>query len=248
MTILITGASGKLGSELVKLLPQALTPSHYEMDLTCYMDIKNYFIKHQPIDIVIHLGALTTIHACEQDKELAWKINVEGTRNLMNIAYAWNNNVYLVYASTPCVFSGNKQGTYKENDEPNPKNYYGLTKLIAEYITLYTSHRSLVFRSNFIPFKKYQYSKAFTDRYGTYLFTHQVCKALIELLDNKTTGIVHIVGNKKLSMLELAHLCPDSQEVQPMTINDYEGIGKLTMNMCMDTITGLKRYDINKIN
>lgn len=234
VNILITGASGTLGKELLKLLPSALAPAHNEMPIENREKVQRYLQKQKPIDIVIHLAAMTKILACEQDKNDAWAVNVEGTRNIMELCYEQNRDIYAIYASTPCIFSGDDD-CYYEDSIPNPKNFYGLTKLLGEQITSQTMNYALIFRANFVGYRRYPYERAFTDRFGTYLFTHQVAKAIIEVMDERLVGLVHIVGDRKLSMHDLAKICPDSDDVKPMTISDYNGIGKLTMNMTMDT-------------
>ncbi len=234
--ILITGASGMLGSEFRKLLPSALTPAHEEMPIEDREKVKQYLMKQKSIDIVIHLAALTKIQLCETNKNLAWATNVEGTKNIMELVYEHNPNVYAVYASTPCIFPGNHQDEfYYEDSIPNPKNFYGMTKMLGEHITLQSVKNSLVIRANFVAYKRYPHERAFTDRFGTYLFAHHVAKAAVEIIDKSLKGVIHIVGDRKLSMYELAKLCPDSNSVKPMTINDYSGIGQLTMNMSMES-------------
>ena len=234
--ILITGTSGLLGSELRPLLPNALVPTHQEMPIEDREMVKNYLQKHKPVDILIHLAALTKIPRCETDKDRAWAVNVQGTKNVMELALQYNPDLYAVYASTPCIFLGDHQDQfYYEDSIPNPKNFYGMTKLIGEHITLQSVKNSLVFRANFVAYEKYPHERAFTDRFGTYLFAHQVAKAAVEIINERLYGVVHIVGDRKLSMYELAKLCPDSNGVKPMTINDYNGAGQLTMNMSMDS-------------
>ena len=69
------------------------------------------------------------------NKELAWKVNVEGTKNIVEASKSAGS--FLIYISTDYVFSGEK-GCYKESDTPDPINYYGLTKLEAEEIVMQT--------------------------------------------------------------------------------------------------------------
>lgn len=234
--ILITGASGTLGMEFRKLLPSALAPTHDEMPIEDREKVQEYLKKQKPVDLVIHLAALTKIPRCEINKDRAWAINVQGTRNVMELVYEHNSNVYAIYASTPCIFPGNYEDEfYHEDSIPNPKNFYGMTKLIGEHIAMQSVKNSLVFRANFVAYKKYPYERAFTDRFGTYLFAHQVAKAAVEIINERLQGVVHIIGDRKLSMYELAKFCPDSNGVKPMTINDYDGTGQLTMNMSMES-------------
>jgi dTDP-4-dehydrorhamnose reductase len=114
--ILITGASGKLGRELKKVYPNAMTPSHKELDITNAKAVRNYLSIHKP-DIVIHTAALTGIRDCEQNRELAWKTNVLAARDLVTTCFTLNSDCYFIYISTACVFYGDR-GNYTEDDIP----------------------------------------------------------------------------------------------------------------------------------
>ena len=74
-----------------------------------------------------------------------------------------------------------------------------------------------------MPFEKWPYPRAFVARFGTYLFSHQLSKGIKEVLETLSTigKIVHIVGDKKISMFELAKRCPDSQNVGEITLEEY---------------------------
>ena len=80
-------------------------------------------------EVIVHSGALTDVDKCEVEKELAYKINVEGTRVVAEMARKLG--AFLIYISTDYVFDGEK-GMYKEDDETNPINHYGYTKLLGE--------------------------------------------------------------------------------------------------------------------
>jgi len=230
MKILITGASGRLGKELIKIYPDALTPTIEEMDITNPKSILNYISKHKP-DIVIHLAALTDIRKCEEEKELVWKTNVLGTRDLIKACLSFNKDCYFVYLSTACVFYGDR-GNYSENDIPHPKNFYSLTKFLGEImVQCYGDGANwLIIRTNFVPREKWPYPKAFTDRWGTYLFADDLVEAIKKVIDQKLTGIVHICGEEKLSMYELAKIT--TPDVQPMTLTKYSG-PPLTQDMSL---------------
>jgi dTDP-4-dehydrorhamnose reductase len=238
--ILITGSTGKLGKELIKLFPNALAPRRNELDITQASEVNTFIKTHKP-DTIIHLAALTGILQCEENKELAWKTNVEGTFNLVNAVIRFTPDTYFVYMSTPCVFSG-EEGDYTEDSLPYPKNFYSLTKLLGEIIVRYNQlKRWLIIRGNFVPRSKWPYPKAFTDRYGTYLFADELAEAIKEVVDKKLTGIVHLVGDRKLSMYELAKIT--TPEVEPMTLKEYSG-PPLTKDMSLDTIRW-KKYKLN---
>ncbi|MBI2971116.1 MAG: sugar nucleotide-binding protein [Candidatus Aenigmarchaeota archaeon] len=248
MKVLITGSTGRLGTEVAKLFPDALTPRRTELDASDRGSIYTYVAKEKP-DVIIHLAALTGIPPCETNKELAWRTNVEGTMHLINACYENNKGCYFLYMSTPCVMDG-KRGMYVETDIPNPENFYGLTKLLGEVVVLnHALKNRTVVRGNFVPKMKWPHPGAFTDRYGTYLFAPDLAKAIQEVVDARYTGMLHLVGQELLSMHQLAMLCPDSQDVKQMSYAEYlkNGGYRLTQNMSLDTIhKEWKRFRISK--
>ena len=239
MTLLLTGVTGTLGSELKKLFPDAISPPHSEFDI-CDKPKVDEFFNNNHINLVIHTAALTTVRGCEKDKTLATKINVEGTKNLVDGLFHSNPDGYFVYISTACVFDGDS-GMYNETYTPSPKNFYSSTKLLGEY-ELNKLKKSLIIRTNFVGRKKWSYPKAFTDRFGTYLFSDQVAKGIKEVIEHNLEGIIHIVGQKKISMFELAkYTTPD---IEPMTMDEYSG-PNLTIDMSLDTALW-KKYDLER--
>ena len=241
MTILITGITGGLGSELKILYPHSISPYHKDFDICDTTSVENFFT-NEKIDTVIHTAALTTVRGCEENKSQALKINVEGTKNLIKEFKKSNPSGKFVYISTACVFDGNL-GMYTETSIPYPENFYSLTKLLGENIVNHYTN-SLIIRTNFIAKKKWPYPKAFVDRYGTYLFANQIALGIKDILNEKLTGIVHLAGDKKISMFELAKLT--TPDIQPMTMNDYSG-PPLTMDMSLDS-KRWKKYSILEDN
>jgi len=229
MNILITGGTGSLGSELKKIFTDCLCPTSEKLDITNKSQVNQYFQNHK-ITTVIHTAAMTKIRSCEENKELAWKTNVEGTQNLVDAANKSKTNPKFVYISTACVFDGHI-GMYKESDIPYPENFYALTKLLGE-IEVKKSNNFLIIRTNFVPKKHWPYPKAFTDRFGTYLFAENVAKGIDDILMEKNNGIIHLAGDKKISMYELAKMT--TPNILPMTMNDYKG-PPLTIDMSLDT-------------
>ena len=94
------------------------------------------------------------------------------------------------------------------------------------------SDNFLIIRTNFVPKKHWAYPKAFTDRFGTYLFAENVAEGIDDILMKKYDGIIHLVGDKKISMYELAKMT--TPNILPMTMNDYKG-PPLTIDMSLDT-------------
>ena len=251
MKVLITGGHGKLGSEVAKLYPDALVPTHKELDITEWQNFSPFFTKFKP-DLVIHLAALITIPACEKNKELAWQTNVEGTKNLRLALALHSPHGLLVYMSTPCIFDG-KNAPYYEDSMPYPQNFYGFTKYLGEREAR-KWHNHLIIRSNFVAYEPWPHPKAFSDRYSNYLFAHDLAKGIKETINgvwyvsNQRNKTYHVVGDKKLSMYELAKLCPNSNNVKPFTLKEYyeanPDADKLTENMCLETTSHWKKFEL----
>jgi dTDP-4-dehydrorhamnose reductase len=227
--IFITGGHGKLGKELVRVFPDSLHPSRNELNIADREAVFG-FVREKKPDTLIHCAALTGIRQCEDDKNLALKVNVGGTENLVRAFEKYSPDCYFIYISTACVFHGDS-GDYVETDIPYPKNFYSLTKLLGEYVIKYSALKKwLIIRTNFVPREKWPYPKSFTDRFGTYLFADDLALAIKSTLDRNLTGILHVCGEEKLSMFELAKIV--TPNIQPMTLAEYTG-PPVTVNMTL---------------
>ena len=238
--VLITGGSGKLGTELVKVFPRALHPTRQELDLKMKASVDKYVGREKP-DLVIHTAALTGVPFCEENRKEAYETNVTGTEHLVSACLAHNTKCYFVQISTACVFRGDV-GNYVETDLPYPKNYYALTKLLAEFVVKCSGLKSLIVRTNFVAKEKWPYPRAFVDRYGTYLFASDVAVAIKLVVQKKLTGIVHVRGEERMSMYELAKIT--TPNVKPMTLVEYQGV-PLTVDMTLSSVR-LRPFKITK--
>lgn len=240
MQVLITGGTGKLGRELVKVFPESLHPTRQELRLEVKSQLDDYFSKHKT-DIIIHTAAVTNVAYCEENRKEAYEINVEGTENLIDACRNHNPDCYFVLISTACVFRGDV-GNYVETDLPYPKNYYALTKLLAEYAVKSSGLKCLIARTNFVARERWPYPKAFTDRYGTYLFASDVASAVKFIVQQELTGIVHVCGDRKMSMFELAKIT--TPDIKPMTLSEYQG-APLTIDMSLNS-NRIKPFKISR--
>lgn len=239
MKVLITGGNGALGQSLRKVFKNSFCPSHSEMDITNPKSVEKNILKYKP-DVLIHAAALVGIRECEDNKEKAWLINVEGTQNIVNALKKLSNNCYFVYMSTACVFAGENKKFYTEDDIASPKNYYSVTKLCGELASRQYGNTCII-RTNFVPKQQWKYPKAFTNRFGTYLFTDNVAKGILDVCKKRKKGIIHIAGSKRMSMYELA-LLAGSKNVGKMTLQEYKG-PPLTIDMSLST-KKWKKYKI----
>ena len=229
MKLLITGASGLLGTKLCEI---ALRKNHevysvYSQHKPLYgtpvrLDILDLKAVQQTLDktkpeAVVHAAALTDVDKCELEKELAWKTNVEGTRNM---ALSCSKvNAKLVYISTDYVFDGEK-GNYEEEDEPNPMDYYGVTKLEGEkqaiqhcknYAILRTSvlYGWHPWKQNFAiwTFNQLKQNKEITvveDHYNTPTLADNLAEITLEAILKDLQGLYHASGSQRISRYEFA--------------------------------------------
>ena len=137
-TILLTGASGFLGSRMYEHFGQCtdesvLAPSHGELDITSLDSCRRWFSENHP-DTVIHLAAISDIGESERNPELSRLVNVNGTENLAICAKEWGIGGRFLFASSDQVYSGNNSDgrLNKESDALSPINLYGREKAEAE--------------------------------------------------------------------------------------------------------------------
>jgi dTDP-4-dehydrorhamnose reductase len=132
MRIVITGHKGQLGKALQLLLAdnQLLGLDLPEADVTDPDSVIDAVVKFRP-EVVIHTAAMTDVDGCEQDPELAFRVNVLGTQN---IALACGRiGATMIHISTNDVFDGSLGRSYYEWDSPSPRSTYARSKAAAEF-------------------------------------------------------------------------------------------------------------------
>jgi dTDP-4-dehydrorhamnose reductase len=143
MRVLITGATGLLGAEVVKHFrknwhqvlecsraPLTVVDSHRaSMDITDPDQVEAIFDAFRP-DVVVHCAAMTHVDACETDPQEAYRVNTFGTEVIA--AHCQRVGAACVYISTDYVFDGAKGAPYHEYDAPNPLSVYGRSKYLGE--------------------------------------------------------------------------------------------------------------------
>lgn len=138
--LLITGSKGQLGSELKKLLPDAIFTDKDELDITNAEKVKK-FIKIHDIDTIINCAAYTKVDKSEDEPEIAIKINAVGPENLAK------SGAKMIHISTDYVFDGNSHQPYEPEDKANPVSVYGRSKLAGEQAVLKNSDSAIIIRT-----------------------------------------------------------------------------------------------------
>ena len=211
--ILLTGGSGLLGQELQKYIKCAAPPrSELEIldDLSKTPAFKNAMFKY--VNLIVHCAAFTDLHRAEKEKDLCYKTNVLGTRNLASLG------IPMLYISTEYVFDGTK-GNYVEEDAPNPLNFYSLTKLLGEYESRRT--RSVVIRCLFKP-RPFKHPRACHDQFtsGSHadVIAQEISLAVKKFNDLPPT--LHI-GFERKSIYALAR---ETREVEKIGVDDIKSV------------------------
>ncbi len=229
MRYLVTGASGQLGSYLLRelhgradlvawsgtrcgdLFGVALVP----VDFTDLQNLLTAYRAARP-DVVIHSAALARISDCHREPSRAHQVNVAATAALA--AECARSGARLVFVSTDLVFDGTRGG-YREDEEPAPLSVYGRTKLDAENIVraapnavvarlslLYgpsLNGRTSFFDEQATALRTGRNVTLFTDEWRTPLDLPTAARALAALAASEVTGLLHIGGPERLSRYEM---------------------------------------------
>ncbi|MGB5362957.1 MAG: SDR family oxidoreductase [Aureibaculum sp.] len=234
--VLITGSNGLLGQKLVNLFTNskdyeviavslgkdrnntAKNYTYYNIDITNVVGITEIIDQLQP-DYIINCAAMTNVDDCERHKDKCDLINVKAVETLVSCAK--KNNIHLVHISTDFVFDG-KKGPYLEDDEPNPINYYGLSKLRSEELIVsagikYSILRTILVygivdnmnKSNIVLFviNSLENKKQITmvdDQFRMPTLADDLAEACQLAIQHQAYGIFHISSNELLSIYEMS--------------------------------------------
>ncbi len=216
--LLITGASGLVGSRLCELYEgsyMVLKPTTHELDISDSAALERYLDTHKP-DAVIHCAAFTDVNKAEKERGetsgLVWQTNVETTRYINDLCR--DRKIFLVYISTDFVFSGTKDnpGPYTEKslieDDVNKVSWYGWTKGQAERLLYPNAQVAIIrisspVRSNYDLkpdyihkiLKLFDQSKLypmFTDQYLSLTSIDELAMAVERIIERREAGIFHV--------------------------------------------------------
>lgn len=245
LKIAVSGLDGLIGSRLEELLKKYF---HFIPLSINKMDIANRqqvfsTLKNINFDLFLHLAAYTNVDNAEKDKNLAWQINVDGTKNVFEAVC--NKGKKFIYISTDFVFDG-ENSPFFEDSIPSPVSYYGLTKYQGEkivkdkamivrlsypYRTFYELKKDIV-RSIIDILKQKKPIKGIIDQILTFTFIDDIAGALKYLFQNHSNEIFHIVGGDSLSAYEaILIICDifdlDKRLVEKTTFDEfYQGKAK----------------------
>jgi dTDP-4-dehydrorhamnose reductase len=207
--ILVTGAAGNLGQDLLDRLALferfdiAGTTSE-QLNLTWEHERIFEVLDLLAPDVIINAGAYTQVDAAEADYETALRVNATAPGILAE--WVKQHQCYLIHISTDYVFDGAKGALYEPQDSTNPINRYGESKLAGEkLIRGIAPEESVVIRTswlfgkaakNFVPFviqaaQNQTPVRIASDQWGTPTWTGNLSKMILEAIDDRPTGILH---------------------------------------------------------
>lgn len=226
--VLITGGSGLLGSNLVKLMEKrysvhSIAYRHlmqfggsqvHQLNITEGDNLLELVRKIKP-ECIIHTAALTEVDYCETHRDEAWKMNVQTTRNVVKAAAKTHSTVF--YISTDSVFDG-KKGMYTEEDIPNPLNFYAATKLEGENAVSESCVNHVIIRTNIYGWnaqrklsiaewmlsglREKKRLTLFRDVFFTPILVNNLADAITEILEKNLSGLFHVAGSERCSKLQ----------------------------------------------
>lgn len=247
--ILVTGSTGQLGSDVVKELLKrgysTLSPNRSEFNLCSEDSIRNYILNSN-CEAIVHCAAYTQVDKAEDEKDLCIKINATATKHIVKCAKILD--IPMIYISTDYVFDGTKDGKYTENDETNPINIYGESKLAGEkYVQeildkYYIVRTSWVFNingKNFIETmlrlsKTNNQLSIVNDQIGSPTYTKDLSRLLVDMLETSKYGLYHATNEGYCSWYEFADtifkLANINIDIKAINSNEYASRAKRPLN------------------
>ena len=219
MNILITGAKGQLATDIVSALKDEkdinlLLADIDELDITDENKVKKYFDENK-IDMVIHTAAWTRVDDAENNKEIVYKINVLGTKYLVDNCD--KKNIPMIYFSTDYVFGGEGDKPYKEDDKINPLGYYAVTKYEGEKEVMrlkkyFILRISWVFGKNGNNFintmlrlsETHDTLTVVNDQVGSPTYTVDVASVIKQFVRSDKYGVYHVTNEGYVSWADFA--------------------------------------------
>lgn len=254
MRILITGAAGQLGNELVSILKSGkaeigaidevykgaeIIPADIgEFDITNMSSARAFIEKAQP-NIIINCAAMTNVDGCETARDVAFKVNAAGVRNLAICAK--EVGAKFVHISTDYVFAGDGNKPYLEWDIISPQSAYGASKALGEKYALAFCDKTFIVRTswlygyigkNFVKtvrrvIKERGSITVVNDQRGNPTNANDLAYHLLKIAKTEDYGIYHCTGEGECSWYEFAKKIAEysgfgSDAVLPCTSEEYK--------------------------
>jgi len=221
MRFLITGYKGQLGYDIKRELlkrnvieENILAIDKDEMDITNRTEVMDVILGFNP-DVIFHCAAWTAVDKAEELEELVNKINIVGTKNIVDASIKIGAKI--IYMSTDYVFDGTKDDIYYPNDDVNPKSVYGMSKFLGEEEVRkndkhFITRISWVFGINGNNFIKtmlklsdnYDVLNVVDDQIGSPTYTVDLSRLLVDMSYSEKYGTYHVTNEGFCSWADFA--------------------------------------------
>ena len=229
--ICITGASGQLGlhiqDQLIKKNYQYIAVERSQLDISDAKEVQHFF-KNLDLTLLINTAAYTNVDQAEKNAQEAYAVNEKGIQHLSDIC-----NLYdapMVHISTDYVFNGMSHEPYQPNDETDPLNIYGQSKLAGEKVLINNANKFLLLRTSWVfseygknffktilnLAKKNTHLRIVSDQFGNPTYAGDIAEALVSaipniLLNQNINQVYHYGGHETCTWYEFAtEICKEA--------------------------------------
>ena len=212
MKVLVTGAGGMLGRDVMRAAPDAVGLTRAELDITDHRAVERTLREVRP-DAVVNCAAYTDVDGAEADEDTATRVNGDGAGNVASAAAGVG--AFVVQPSTDYVFDGTKREPYVESDPTGPRSAYGRSKLAGEWCTAESAAAHAIVRTAWlfgVAGKNFADTmlrldgevKVVDDQIGCPTYTGHLAAALLEIAERGLTGVLHVAGGGECSWHDFA--------------------------------------------
>jgi dTDP-4-dehydrorhamnose reductase len=223
--VLVTGAGGQIGREVVRAFAgdDVIAADHATLDVSDREAVLQAITSTTP-DTVVHAGAWTAVDACEGDPDRAFRVNAIGSRNIAEAAR--RVDAWLCYLSTDYVFDGTKPEPYHEWDTPNPVSVYGRSKLGGEReigpdsTIVRTSwvcglHGNNMVKAILRLAQEHEKLTFVDDQRGQPSFADDLAPMIRRLVVDRRPGVFHVTNQGAVSWFEFARTVLEVADLDP---------------------------------
>jgi dTDP-4-dehydrorhamnose reductase len=226
--VLITGGGGQLASDLEAQLrtdAEVLAPSRAELDVTDEAAVRSAFDRLRPT-VVYNCAAFHNVEVCEHEEGRAFEVNAGAVKRLASVCA--EHDARFVHLSTNYVFDGTADRPYSEEELPNPRSSYAISKLAGEYAALAYAPGALVVRTaglyglhgsaskggNFVTrmiarAREQGALKVVADQRLTPTFTSDLAAGILAAVEADVTGTLHVTNSGATSWHEFTEAIMD---------------------------------------
>jgi len=252
LRILLTGRNGQVGWELERALAplgEMIATDRSTLDLTSEEQIRSVVRAVKP-NVIVNAAAYTAVDKAESEPELAMRIN--GFAPGVLAEEAKRLGALLVHYSTDYVFDGEKATPYVEEDEPNPINVYGRTKLEGERAVKASGCRHLILRTSWVYgtrgknflltmlrlARERSELRVVDDQVGAPTSSRAIARATVECLGRSPQGLYHFSARGKVTWCGFAHAILARARIDTPVVairsEDYPTPARRPRNSCLD--------------